>query len=228
MRVCHTSRQRTGQDKISVSPTMMYRPMFAGPFQHPRLLSVFLPLAVLSFLVLCVDESHCWSAVTREGSLDLPRKSFPVQVSHEGASCEIDVFHGETLLDALERTGAADLLAIPSLPSDCRRGNCLTCTGRHQKGSSMEHIFSKTDGLSPVQSGYVREEGYVLTCSSLVTGAGVKLELGACERAWDKVFRQRIEEEAIRAGFEVSATAIPVVCSFLSGTWTLQLSLFIG
>ena len=135
-------------------------------------------------------------------------ESFPVELSHEGSTCEISVFAGETILAALERTGVADILAIPSVPSDCRRGNCLTCTGVHRKGSATHSVFKKDDGLAPSQSKLVKSNGFVLTCSSFVTGNGVKLELGANSNAWDRIFREEVVEAAELLGSEVSVHVV--------------------
>ena len=55
-------------------------------------------------------------------------------VSHEGRSCQVTVHQGETVLAALERQAPhlrRHLTGLPlDLPSDCRRGNCLTCAAR--------------------------------------------------------------------------------------------------
>lgn len=138
-----------------------------------------------------------------------PRKEYTLEVSYEGRTCETKVQKGESILSALERTGAADQLAMPSLPSDCRRGNCLTCVGTHSPGSDTEKIVQGDDGLSPYMSNEARKRGYILTCSSFVVGDGVKLQVGANQRAWDELYRGRLEEESTQlAGREAMAKVI--------------------
>ena len=122
---------------------------------------------------------------------------FTVQISFEGRACSIQMRSNETILAAMERTGAADLLSLPSVPFDCRRGNCLTCTGRHAENSRTSSIELGDDGLSPHMSHEVRKRGYILTCSSHVVGDGVSLELGLNSDAWTDVYKRRLEEEPI-------------------------------
>jgi len=125
--------------------------------------------------------------------------AYTVEVSYEGRSCEVEVMAEENILAAMERTGAADRLGITSLPSNCRRGNCLTCTGCHADGSNKASVVQGDDGLTPYMSEKVRREGYVLTCSSTVEGDGLKLILGKNSQVWDSIYKKRFEgEEAER------------------------------
>jgi ferredoxin len=96
----------------------------------------------------------------------------------------------------MERAGVSDRLAIPELPAECRRGNCLTCTGRHSSDSQLGSIQRGEDGLSPTMSREVAQRGYILTCSSHVVGEGLKLELGENHQIWRDVYRNRVEDEA--------------------------------
>ena len=53
-----------------------------------------------------------------------------VTVSYEGQSCNIIVLPNESILAALERQSIyvqSQLTTLPDMPSDCRRGNCMTC-----------------------------------------------------------------------------------------------------
>jgi len=100
-------------------------------------------------------------------------------VSHEGRSCQVTVHQGETILAALERQAALlrrHLTGLPlDLPSDCRRGNCLTCAARvvvvddnGEKDGATTTKIQQNNGLSPAISQLVADKGYVLTCSSYV------------------------------------------------------------
>jgi len=123
------------------------------------------------------------------------QKEYSVEVSYEGRSCKIKVRPYETLLAAMERAGTADRLSLPSLPSDCRRGNCLTCSGRHAEGSKEASLARGDDGLSPHMSREVQKAGYVLTCSSFVVGDGLKMQLGENDDVWKAMYQTRIEDE---------------------------------
>lgn len=126
-------------------------------------------------------------------------QGYPVQVSHEGISCEIQVRRNETILAALERCGVAEQLATP-LPFDCRRGNCLTCTGRlMNRSSSFSSVVTNAEvGLTPYMAQQVEEAGFVLTCSSYVTGPGVQLELGQNNHAWQQLWSRHFQTEEVQ------------------------------
>jgi ferredoxin len=121
-----------------------------------------------------------------------------VEVSYQGISCELSVRSNETILTAMERAGVSDRLAIPELPHECRRGNCMTCTGLHTENSRQSSLQRGEDGLSPHMSKEVAKRGYVLTCSSHVVGDGLKLALGENHRAWNEMYRTRLEEDAVQ------------------------------
>ena len=137
--------------------------------------------------------------------------SYELQVSYEGSTCTITVTKDdESILAALERN--RDRLVsinIPSLPSDCRRGNCLTCTAGHAQGSNVSALQRGDDGLSPYLSSLAAQQGYILTCSSKVTGNGLHLELGMNHNAWKALYRDRLESEAATvAGWRAMAKTI--------------------
>mmetsp|Transcript_7258 Transcript_7258/g.10395 ORF Transcript_7258/g.10395 Transcript_7258/m.10395 type:complete len:244 (-) Transcript_7258:156-887(-) len=134
---------------------------------------------------------------------------YTFQVSHEGRTLDIQIDPNETILSALERTAAHDYLSLHSLPSDCRRGNCLTCSGRHLPDSVRENILKGEDGLNPSISrritgtdptSHTREvlstksDEFVLTCSSYVIGNGVKLELGVNSDAWERLYSEILND----------------------------------
>lgn len=133
-------------------------------------------------------------------------EGYAVEVNYEGRTTEVVVHRDEPILSALERTGAVRRLAISDPPFECRRGNCLTCAGRHAEGSKASSLRRGGDGLSPQMSKEVRDLGYVLTCSSFVLGDGVKLELGSNSDAWEAVHKTRLESpETERVGMEAKA-----------------------
>jgi ferredoxin len=128
----------------------------------------------------------------------LRAESYTVTVQYEGTSCDIQVRNSETILDALERTGAADTLALPEMPSDCRRGNCMTCSARVKDHQHNNLVVRSDDGLSPEVSQQLKKSGYLLICSSYVQRDGLTLELGQNHGLWDIVYRQRFESESAR------------------------------
>ena len=136
---------------------------------------------------------------------------YTVTVSYEDQTTTIKVNQDETILAALERQSISDRLGMPTnmIPSDCRRGNCLTCTGTHASPRSRESNSVVTDdGLSPHMSQWMRDKGYVLTCSSKVVGDGLELELelGANSLAWEEAYLTRLEDEhAKRVGWAAMA-----------------------
>lgn len=123
-------------------------------------------------------------------------REYLMEVTYEGRSCQVPIYSNETILNGLERAQTNDLLAIPELPSDCRRGNCLTCVGRHSIKSQESSLQRGEDGLSPEVSRQISKKGYVLTCSSKVVGSGVKLELGENHNAWKEVYYNRLTDES--------------------------------
>jgi ferredoxin len=124
--------------------------------------------------------------------------NYTLQVSYEGQSCQVVVQPGETILAALERSGiVTSSLCLPDMPSDCRKGNCLTCAASHHSDSQKENLVRGEDGLAPAMSQHVAKEGYVLTCSSYLTGSGVHLTLGENHQVWEDVYKLRLEDERL-------------------------------
>ena len=152
---------------------------------------------------------------------DIEPKSYTVQVTHENKTIKFQIKEDESILQALERSKVHDKLALPSLPQECRRGNCLTCSGRlicssttgdssgdddssksHRKRiNTMSNVEIRKDGLSPNISRTIQEKGIVPTCSSFVVGEGVHFELGVCDDVWREIYgtdSDDIEGERIR------------------------------
>ena len=123
-------------------------------------------------------------------------EEYIVEVSYEGISCELSVRSNESILTAMERAGVSDCLAIPELPSECQRSNCMTCTGLHTKNSCQSSLRRGEDGLSPHMSKEVAKRGYILTCSSHVVGDGLMLALGENHRVWNEIYWTCLKDDA--------------------------------
>jgi len=133
---------------------------------------------------------------------DTPPPEYTITLHYEDSSCDIQARSDETILMALERNQLSlQRLGLPNsmIPSDCRRGNCLTCTGTHASVSSRlasgTAVVCDGDGLSPHMSRTIQEKGYILTCSTRVVGEGLQLNLGENHNVWKDVFQDRLEEE---------------------------------
>jgi len=127
---------------------------------------------------------------------------YTITVHYEDSSCDILARSDETILTALERNQISlERLGLPNsmIPSDCRRGNCLTCTGTHASVSSRlasgTAVVCDGDGLSPHMSRTIQEKGYILTCSTRVVGEGLQLNLGENHKVWRDIYQDRLEEE---------------------------------
>ena len=127
-------------------------------------------------------EAHEAAAGTTDAAA---REGHMVEITHEGRTANVLVKPHETILMALERNRPS--MSLSSLPFDCQRGNCLTCSGIVNGGSSS--IVFGDDGLAPAVGENLRKNGFVLTCSSYVVGDGVKIELGQNDAAWTETYK---------------------------------------
>ncbi|GKY99334.1 hypothetical protein MPSEU_000888400 [Mayamaea pseudoterrestris] len=135
--------------------------------------------------------------------------SYTVKVSYEGMSREILVMQNESILSAMERRNVAQEVGLPDLPSECRRGCCLSCSARHHEDSVFDNLYQGTDGLNPHLSKDVVNDGFVLTCSSYVNGNGVHLSLSHNSEAWQAMYQGRLlSEETQLSGREAMARVI--------------------
>jgi len=82
------------------------------------------------------------------------KKCYVVKVSYEGRTCEISVDVGESVLNAMERSSkdVARQLGLSGLPSDCRRGSCMTCSAVHNSDSRTQNLTQRGDSLTPATS----------------------------------------------------------------------------
>ena len=158
-------------------------------------------------------------------------RAYQINVSYQGLTTTMTIYSDETILDACERNAVHDTLGLPWIPFDCRRGNCLSCVSKHKINSRMEHVIPSSrkskiesteneneldesvlysnydNGLSPSLSRHLFHNSsleysdWVITCSSMVTGHGVDIELGVRDDAWEEIYKKRFsspEEVAIR------------------------------
>jgi len=121
------------------------------------------------------------------------REAYTVTVTFEGRSCSVVVAKDETLLEALERTEIAQELAMPGMPSDCRKGSCLTCAAAIL--GSPGTLLLRQDGLTPRVARSVRDNSLILTCSSYVRGNGLEIQLGESEKAWKTAYTESFQDD---------------------------------
>jgi ferredoxin len=158
------------------------------------LLNSILKAALVSFVL---RSAGAWSTQPQNIRLQTAlaaKNEFIFEVSFEGRTCKVPIQSDETILSAMERALISASLTQP-VPSDCRRGNCMTCSGKHLPGSRKESLLRGEDGLSPHMSRELKRKGHVLLCSSSVVGEGLKLQLGTAETCWREMFRDRLENE---------------------------------
>lgn len=82
-------------------------------------------------------------------------EKIPLDILYENKLYQIYSVKGETILSALERARASPdpntRIPLPPIPHDCRRGNCLTCSGRllcqtssSKSSNVLKHISSSS------------------------------------------------------------------------------------
>jgi ferredoxin len=183
--------------------------------------SVLLQLPMLLLLLFTVfsSNSFCFSSIPF-ANVPQPRgiferKSYQIELcldddEAESSLISISVKSEETILNAVERQVSW------FVPSDCRRGNCLTCAVSHAEGSVQSNLIQDEDGLSPVLSEVLQQQKFILACSSYVVGNGVKLRLGRNYAAWNGIYNdhlthcpdiQRICQEASAKAMRMAAEA---------------------
>lgn len=132
--------------------------------------------------------SNTWLQLySNEEEDDHDKNTFTIKVTHQNKTMTIPISPDEPILQALEKQDLQDKLSLHSLPQDCRRGNCLTCSGRILSGNPKD-ILMDDDGLTPSMSDRISKKNLVLTCSSYVKSDGIHLELGVCDDAWRELW----------------------------------------
>jgi len=188
----------------------------------------------ISLVTLCSSQSSSSSSSTSplvsttkkpyQKDAEEDEEGYAVRVTYEDRSCDIIVRPYETILEAIERNGTPQLLSIPSPPSDCRRGNCMTCAAivlqtQHQQQhdeNSQQHqpaldstSVTVEDGLAPYQSKALQSKGCILTCSSYVHGPGLSIQLNYQNDIWEEMYKTRLQDESIQSiGRQASAKVI--------------------
>lgn len=196
------------RDSSSVSHT---RSRHNRPF-HSSMVVFVVMLATVVKTTLFIDNSSSKHYISTHSDrmrrlllilLLIPCQTFAVvlpeynlRVTFEGSTTTLRVKADESILSALERNNIGNKLSL-DLPSDCRRGNCLTCSARHMDDSQI-HSLTGDDGLSPAVGAELRKRRYALTCSSFLKGEGVHLDLGKNTDAWTDVYRSRLEDSDIQ------------------------------
>lgn len=137
-----------------------------------------------------------------------------IRVTYDGLSSRIFVRWGESILSALERNAnkVRSELSLSFIPHQCRRGNCLTCVGRHTACSDAKSIRVGEHGMNPDINRKVHEKGFAFLCSSYAVGDGLELELDQKDDAWkyvygtlmknSKDFQQEIRAKSLRVAAE--------------------------
>lgn len=164
----------------------------------------------------------------------------PIDIIYENKLYQIQAIKGESILSALERARASPdpniRIPLPPIPNECRRGNCMTCSGRLlcsatrelresnvatlplDKAVTKTYRFSTCDdengsllrgedGLNPYLSKEIQTAGFVLLCSSYVVGEGLTIEIGLKEEAWEFAYTGKMTSE--------KAQSIRVAVSFV-------------
>lgn len=99
----------------------------------------------------------------------------------------------EPLLLLAERAGL-------NPPSECLRGNCLSCAARLAPGSSLNFRTDETFLCNDA-----RARGFLLTCSSYATGPGLKIELDKNHEVAEIQYYERFTGQARTEGRVASA-----------------------
>jgi ferredoxin len=84
-------------------------------------------------------------------------------------------------------------------PSECRRGNCLSCAARLAPGSSWNYETAADTFLCAE----ARDAGFILTCCTRAVGPGLKIELEQQAEAFQIQFYERFAK-AREEGFHAS------------------------
>mmetsp|Transcript_24439 Transcript_24439/g.55100 ORF Transcript_24439/g.55100 Transcript_24439/m.55100 type:complete len:173 (+) Transcript_24439:223-741(+) len=136
----------------------------------------------------------CWAALTLFCSsghgYQVPRKWWPVNVRGDFGSETHQAWSNEPLLNLFERAGLRP-------PSECRRGNCLSCTAKLAPGSTNNFATDQDSFLCDE----ARAAGFVLMCCSYPTGPGLLLELEKSDEVLRVQFNDRYgaHEEGVKA-----------------------------
>lgn len=173
----------------------------------------------------------------------------PMNIIYENKSYKIQAMKGESILSALERARASSdpniRIPLPPIPHECRRGNCLTCSGKilcstkskkdyndsdvlspsssSNVSQSENNLIRGEDGLNPYMSKEIEMAGFVLLCSSYVVGEGLTIEIGCKEEAWEfAYYGKMMEDEAKLVRTAAAAKSVRLAAEKNIPKWTKQ------
>lgn len=105
---------------------------------------------------------------------------YNVEINFHGTKHIIPVDEQQTLLEGIESVGL-------EVPYSCRAGVCMTCAAKIIEGEvDLGEIAMMTD---------LQDDGYVLTCSGMPRGEGIKLEMNQ----FDVVYEQQYGQNELKA-----------------------------
>jgi ferredoxin len=105
---------------------------------------------------------------------------YNVEINFHGTKHVVPIDENQTLLEGIESVGL-------EVPYSCRAGVCMTCAAKIVEGDVDLGEIAMMDDL--------KEEGYVLTCSGMPRGEGIKLEMNQ----FDVVYEQQYGQNEIGA-----------------------------
>lgn len=125
-------------------------------------------------------------SVGRGNTLSAPSRSSSEFVS-------IELLHPGSPPAVLLAETTQPLLTIAEMagfraPSECRRGNCLSCAARLLPGSSWNYATDPDTFLCDE----ARDAGFILTCCTYPVGPGLKLQLEQQSEAFQIQFYDRL------------------------------------
>lgn len=111
--------------------------------------------------------SHCGAISSRHATAAKRRisptmKVYDVEIFLQGETHNIPIDENDTLLEGIEQFGL-------TVPYSCRAGVCMTCAAKIETGNVDLGEIAMMDSL--------KDEGYVLTCSGMPRGEGIKLTM---------------------------------------------------
>lgn len=144
--------------------------------------SAFVPAASSSLFVGSAVASSARSAVSgRSAHAARARRVSPrmvvynVEIDFHGTKHLIPIDENQTLLEGIENVGL-------EVPYSCRAGVCTTCAAKIIEGEVDLGDIALMSGL--------KEDGFVLTCSGMPRGEGIKLEMNKFSEVYEQQYGQ--------------------------------------
>lgn len=113
------------------------------------------------------SASRCAARSSRRPAVPARRatptmKVYDVEIFLQGETHNIPIDENDTLLEGIESYGL-------TVPYSCRAGVCMTCAAKIEAGDIDLGEIAMMDSL--------KDDGYVLTCSGMPRGEGIKLTM---------------------------------------------------